>query len=407
VRTGRRITQIPVLNGPWSTGHKTTGEVSIDIPLRAAEFRMLEQRWLGGKYPNSALFPGPATFPEQATPLWRLGQGIRPELLAAVEPARCFLAVLEGDTVLEAGPIWWHDYNDDRGVLTVRAGSMRSIFDHRAVIGLLASWPGGKPARWQVTYGGLSLGTIAKRLVAQAQAFTGGALPIDFQDDEAGEHERTYKGNEIATVLSRLDQLSGVQDGPDISFDPYLTPDRQGVRWNMRTGTNADPLLHQAGDDHVWDAIVPRGGLSGISVRRDATKVASRAWETGAGIDEALLMAYATDPTLTDRGWPLLESIDQRSTVEEQRTLDAWARGDLAAAARPWQTWSFRARADQSPRLGTYRPGDFSRVWVPKNHPYLGLTLGGGQHYRARIMTVRGNVDEFVDVTCMPTMEAR
>lgn len=408
VRTGRRITQIPVAGASWSTQLHGAGAVTATIPLRASEFRNLERAYFGGLYPGDTLFPGPTTFPVEATPVWRPGQGMRAEFLSAVEPARCFLAALEGDTVLEAGPIWAHTYDADTAMLTVGAAGMRSIFDHRLVMGVLAD--PSLAAAWAVTYPGLSLGTIAKRLVQLALTHTGGALPIVLPADETGpadeDHTRTYKGHELATVASRLDQLSGVLGGPDIAFEPRLTADRLGVEWPMRTGTEADPLLHQVGDDHVWDMRVPRGGVSSVSVNRDASGLAGRAWLTGQGSSEALLMAAATDPTLTDHGFPLLETTEARSTVEKQTTLNRWATGALAAKSRPWMTWSFTVDAASNPKLGTYRAGDWARIWLPEDHPYLSLLLPAGFH-RARILDISGDLSGTVKLELAPVIGSR
>ncbi|MFB9953523.1 hypothetical protein [Cellulomonas denverensis] len=171
LRTGRRITQIPVSGASWSVQHRGTGEISVDIPIQAEDFRNLEREWFGGLYPGMpGLYPSDETFPEAATPVWRPGDGLRSEFLSAIEPARCFMAILEDDIVVEAGPIWAWDYTDSRGILKVKALGLRSLFNHRYVMGVLASgW-----ASWSVTYSGLSLGTIAKRLVALAMSHSGG-----------------------------------------------------------------------------------------------------------------------------------------------------------------------------------------------------------------------------------------
>jgi hypothetical protein len=254
------------------------------------------------------------------------------------------------------------------------------------------------------------LGTIAKRLIQLLMTHTGGDLPIVLPDDETAaadaDHTRTYKGFELATVAARLDQLQGVTNGPDIAFEPRLTADRMGIEWVMRVGTEAEPLLFQAGGDHVFDTRVPRGGVSGLSVHRDAGGLASRSWATGSGMDEALLMSRADDSTLTDGGFPLLEVSESRSSVEVQSTLDAWAAGNLSAAAAPWMTWSASVRADQSPLLGSYRCGDFAKIWVPASHPYLSLLLPAG-FYRARIVNIAGGLGPDVTLTFAPTMEAR
>jgi len=123
-------------------------------------------------------------------------------------------------------------------------------------------------------------------------------------------------------------------------------------------------------------------------------------------MDEALLMARADDPTLTDGGFPLLEVSEAHSTVEVQSTLDSWASGNLANAAAPWMTWTASVRADKSPLLGSYRCGDFAKVWVPASHPYLSLLLPAGFH-RARIMNISGDLGPNVALTFAPVMESR
>ena len=388
VRTGRRIATIPISGAAWSVAHRGTGDISVDIPLNAGEFRRLERN-LSGQ--------------------WRPSGGLRPEFLTSIEPARTFMAVLEGDNVLGAGPIWAHDYDYATGSLKVKAASsIASIFDHRLVMGVIADPT--LAAQWTVTYPALSLGTIAKRLIQLLMSHTGGNLPIVLPADETGpadeDHTRTYKGHELATVTARLDQLMGVIGGPDIRFDPRLTADRMGIEWEMRTGTEAEPLLYQGGGDHVWDFRVPRGGVSGLSVHRDAGGLASRSWATGSGTDEALLMARADDPTLVDGGFPLLEVSESRPSVEIQSTLDSWAAGNLSAAAAPWMTWSASVRADMSPLLGSYRVGDFAKIWVPKTHPYLSLLLPQGFH-RARIMSFAGDMGPNVNLSLAPVMESR
>lgn len=420
VRTGRRITQIPVADASWSMVHRGPGEISIDIPLDAEDFRRLERTFVGGLYPGSpGLYPSPETYPTAATPIWRPGDGLRPELLTSLEPVRCGLAVLEDDTVLEAGPITAWDYQYG-GALTVKATGLWWLLDRRHVID-------GDPtiawARWARTYSDLSLGTIAKRLVQLTQSQDGGDLPVVLPPDQAGSHDRTYRGFELATVRSRIEQLMDVIDGPDVAFEPRLTADRLGIEWVMRTGTTADPLLHQGGDDHVWDSRVPQSPISGLSVGRDAGRVATRSWATGSGMDEALLMtrrgpANIGLPDLRAAGFPLTEVAESRSTVEHLSTLNAWADANLRAGSRPWQSWTAQVIArpvatlpdgtvvPAGPQLGQYRPGDWARVWVPRSHPLLGLLLPEGFH-RARVMEVSGGMGEQVRVTWAPTMEAR
>lgn len=406
VRTGRRITQIPVASASWSMVHRGPGDVRVDIPLGASEFAELERR-MTGQFPGSGIWPSPTTFPEPAFGVWRAGDGLRPEFLAALEPGRSFLAVLEGDTVLEAGPIWSWDYTMG-GSLKVTASGLWSLFDHRFVVGDLANaW-----AQWAQTYSGLSLGTIAKRVVQLAESIEGGELPIVLPADETGVHERVYHGFDLATVRQRLDQLMGVEGGPDIAFQPRLTADRMGVEWVMRVGTNTQPMLYQP-TEHVWDSRVPRGGVSGLSVKRDASGLAQRSWVTGSGMETALLMARADDDRLLDAGYPLMEVKEARSSVADQGTLNRWARGNLSAADRPWQVWTCTVRATPTddrtgapigPQLGQYRPGDFCKVWVPKDHPLLSHMLPEGFH-RARVLNIEGGLGEDVNLTLMPVKE--
>ncbi|MBN0040252.1 hypothetical protein JN535_08755 [Cellulosimicrobium cellulans] len=325
----------------------------------------------------------------------------RTDALASLDPARCFLAVVEGDQVLEAGPIWSHDYDDDTRRLTLRSAGLWSLWDHRIVMKVLAA--GEDPAGSSLSWSGLSLATIAKRLVQTAIAHVGGSLPLDLPADVPGEAERTYSGFELANLGQRLEELMGVMGGPDIAFRPYLAADRLGIRWRMVTG---DPLLTQSGADWSWDTSAARGSTTGLSISRDATGLASRWWMAGDGVEVEMPIELVASSELTDAGFPLLEQAESRSSVSERATLRSWGEANLAQSSRPWMTWKFSARRDVYPLLGQYQPGDWARVYVPGGHPYLRGLLPEG-HYRTRILEISGGLDDWVDITCAPTPEYR
>ena len=402
VRTGRRIATIPVSDASWSSVLKGTGTVDCTVPLDAAEFKRLEGV-TSGQYPGVNIFPSPNTWPRAETTAWHIGQGIRGEFLTMLDPNRCFMALVDGDTIPEAGPISAHGGGEGSSSFTVKANGLRSLFDGRRIMGVIDSGY----AAWTVTHSAMSLGTIAKRLVELCLADPDGNLPVILPADvlaaDDDDHRRTFKGSELAKVSDRLDQLSGVLNGPDIAFDPRLTSDRMGVEWVMRTGTEADPMLHQAGVPWVFDMRVPRSSIGGLSWSRDGSGMASRSWATSNDAAAGMLMARKDLSALLDANYPLLEIADNRSTVERQATLDGWAAGNLASASAPVMTISIKAM------LGSrvVRPGDFAVFYPPADH-YLALLRGKDQPYSVRVASTGGSVgDGWTSLKFLPEMGAR
>ncbi len=373
--TGLRLTQLPVVSASWSTEIGGAGSISATLKLDSPQVRR------------------------------------RPELMLAVEPVRSFLAVLNGDRVIEAGPIWSHDYDDKDKTVTLRAAGLRSVFDHRLVMKVLAA--DEDPAETSLTYSG-ALADIAVELVQDLLAHTGGMLPIVFGEPIGGEHVETFKGHELKVAGSVLDDLGKRVEGPEVAFEARLTAGRQGIEWVMRTGTTIDPLLHQAGSsaatgdaDWIWDRRAPLSGITGLSVKRDAGRVAYRQWSTGDGTGEALLITSVQDSELIDHGFPLLEAKSSYGSVVEPTTLEEHAVSDLIGAMRPRTTWSMGVRANLKPTLGSYRPGDWARVWVPKDHDYLRHYISESGFYRTRIVKIAGGLGQEVKLDMAPTMDLR
>lgn len=399
LRTGRRLVSLPYVDGSWSIAAGSAGDITVRIPLLAADYRRLDAQITGGMWPGADVYPSEETFPRAVVTRWVPGPKPRRDIKAATEPTRTFMAVLADDRVVAAGPIWTQDWDQDNGTLELKALGLASLWDHRLVLNHLVNMQqAGAVAASSLSYSGLSLGTIAKRLVQEAQAHTGGTVPVVFPDDEAGTNDRTYPGYELATVGQRLSELSEVEGGPEMEFQPRLTADRTGVEWVMRVGTTAEPQLAQAGLDWMVDTSVPRGNLGGLSVNVDASAVANRAFAKGSGSDEATLISRpGTDPAQWAAGYPLLESASSYSSVIEQATIDAHAAGDVEANNRPWQTWRLKVPVDG--RVGTARPGDWWKVRVGEDHVFLDAGL-----YRSRMASMSGDLTSgFCDVNLVPT----
>lgn len=351
LRTGRKIQTVNVMKGPWSNQLNTAETVSVTVDLNDPDMQAL---------------------------------GLR----ASAAPAKSFLVVEEADKVF-GGPIWTRDYDRDARTLQLNAKGMASIFDHRLIIPLLAKTLGVD--QWTVpdpsdttktmpnpllasTYTGLWLGTIAKRLVQQALAWTGGNLPIVFQDDETGTHEDTVNGVDFKILGEKLRDITNLDGGPDINFIAERTPDQLGFQWLMQTGTAEQPQV-AAEQITLWNVTAPKSPVSNLHVVEDASRMAGLAWEVGGRQADTVLVARAEDDTLTDAGYPLMELVDSsHSSVSDQSTLDAYAAELLLQGQIPSEQWTFDVEAyptedDGSPvgaQFGSYSIGDYCELVIGK-----------------------------------------
>lgn len=367
--TGQVSIKVPATDCTWSADHRAEGAIGAQVPLVG---EVLDDY---------------------------------PDIVRQLAPWRCFLAAVTDDgVVMQAGPILPHDYDDTTGVLKLSALGLRGYFARRFLMPVLAS--GAVPARQVMTWSGLSLGTIAKRIVALTMQHDGGGLPIDLPPDQAGSATRTYYGYELGRVSTRLREIEDVEDGPDLAFEPYLTEDDEldVIRWRMRTGTTAQPELTQDGPDHVWDRTAKNTPIVSLKVSVDSEEMGDRAWATGQGSEKQLLMALYQDRSLRGQGYPLLEVDESRSTVSLQSTLNSHVRALLRRSSRPWQLWTMVVRRDAGPKVGTYKVGDWVRVFVGDNHPYIPSRTG---YYRTRIMSISGGFGDEITLALALTFEDR
>lgn len=373
----------------WLVGELATGRITASLPITGGTWSLIIDD--AGSLTGTLQLADPTV------------AALRPR--ATAEAARCFLAAewvpSDGSdaTILEAGPIWTHSYDDDTRTLKIGAAGVWSYYDHRKVLPVLTA----AAATLTSTYTGLSLGTIAKRLVELAHTHTAGQLPIVLPTDETGTAARTYPGYELSWTGEQLRALTQVDGGPEIAFIPRRkASDGRYLEWLMQVGTTAAPLLTQPGQDWVWDTTVPGGYASRINVDVDGTRLASRAWVPGAGYGESRPMAIADDTTLTSGGWPLLEVEDTgHDTVEDATTLAGLAAQLAVISREPWETWSLQVRAGAIPTPGQYRPGHWARVGIAADHPYL----PGGDH-RGRIVRIDGDDQGNAKVQFQPTLAA-
>lgn len=199
--------------------------------------------------------------------------GVTVNLPEELIPGRDFLGVVVDGVLMGAGPLWGDPWATATRTASLHAKGLWSYFDRRAVLPPLdGRFPREVTSKWW----GLSLRTIAKRLVQQTISHPAAGLPIDFEPDFPGDHEREYPGSDMMSVGEALENLTDVIGGPDIAFRPYITPDLRHVRWRLVTGE-----LTQAGDPHYFDLAAPTPYATSPGLDRDGRELASRLFLSG------------------------------------------------------------------------------------------------------------------------------
>lgn len=349
LRTGRRIVDLPHVDASWTDELNTAESVDAEIVVHDARAEGLD-------------------------------------LYNTTTPGKTFL-VVEDEGIIAGGPIWSREYSQQNNRLKLSASGIWSYWDYRTLLPVVAASAsvtnedGTANTAYDTNLKNLSYETIAKRWIQQSMTWVGGNLPIVFEPDIAGSFEKNIVGAELKLIGDMLRDFTTLEDGVDIRFVPRRTADGLGYEWLMVCG---HPRI-TSGKPVVWDATVPRTVLRGLSVKESAASMVGQAWTTGGKSAGEALIGRSLNSAVTDRGWPLLESVSSlSSSVTEQKTADFHAAELTRTGDLPTTEWSFEVRKDRE--LGrAYQAGFPCRIRL-KGHEFI-----PDGAYDRRIMALSGS----------------
>lgn len=362
--TGRSLGVLPTDQGDWEIATNSDDSVTCAVPARsfeAAAFRI----W-------------------QSTPVARSG----------------IVAVVDGEPVA-GGPLWKRDYRQGAQI-SFTAGGLLSYWDRRVLLPVsargqaLVTEDGEPDPQYDTNLSGLSYGTIVKRWVQLVRAWPGGSIPMKLPVDELGTRERNIAAVDLKRLRGLIDNITEVENGPDVAFRVRRADDGVSFYWELITGTNARPRIGQTDASLIqWTVGAAAGGASGLSITEDGTSMAEEVFVGGGRADDVTLVAQARNPRLAEAGYPLLQSVDNSHTdVVFQSTMQGYANQGAKLGAQAASFWSMTVRAQEkgTPKLGEYWLGDMATITVDPAEPVLGHDKPYG--VERRIARISGSQNE-------------
>ncbi len=282
-------------------------------------------------------------------------------------PARTMIVAFRDGRPMYGGIVWTRRPDSAKQSIEIGSSDWWSYFDHRFVLPTFI--PDGtttQTAQLNTTFGQVEQNDIARQLLAQAQAHVGGDLGIVPDTTVSGIlRDRTYAGHELVDIATAFKQLAEVISGPDIMFgvSPELDANGRVVKI-MRIGS---PRLGQEGSPHVFEL---GSNVLDYTFNSDGTRMVTRQFASGEGVEAGQLIAVAEDDTRYAEGWPLLEQETNFSGVSLDATLQEHAVAELRRNTLPVVTPSLvvdasgRAAAGNKvfPAAGEFEAGDEVRV---------------------------------------------
>lgn len=304
------------------------------------------------------------------------------DLRSSSEPNKTILfARTDDDMILAWGLIGddGREWDEDSRTLSLSASGISSSFFGKTIIAPVGArtgalitldgegYPVVNPAH-NTSLAGLSLGTIGKRLVAARLAWPGAPAVFDLPADEAGVNERAYLFSSMKAIGSALSDLTNVENGPDFAFEARRGAGL-GLRYLMRHGSAATPRIgSDAGSWHLGEG----SPVTGLKVKDAIAGGISAGWMTAGKQSGTALLSRVLNGAPIAAGYPPLDIVDTtHSDVSVQATLNAYNAENVAGAQTATRSLSFSVRADATPALGAYRPGDTMTLDIPDGHPWF------------------------------------
>jgi hypothetical protein len=279
---------------------------------------------------------------------------------------------------------------EDFTYIDLNCAGIRAVLAKRTAIPELADM--SKLNQTTLTYNGMSLGTIAKYCVKNAQSKPGGSLPIAFpMADQTGPnddvHTRTYQGYDLANIFCNdvLTKLSGVHLGPDIMFKPRKLDDSRLV-WDMWTGSEGMPRIAQ-NSTLIWDATVQKGPIVDLQIVNSGAYETDRVYSLGSGQDQGTVITISEDQSKITTGHAFLETAINTSNSSDPAVVKSHGDADLEQNFNDIIDVELTVRADSEVYpLGTYWAGDFMELFTQGWY-----NIGDGRH-GMRLITISGDL---------------
>lgn len=328
------------------------------------------------------------------------------DLRSASEPKKTILlARTEEDVILAWGLVKSRRWNEDAKTMTITAIGIWDEWLGNCLVAPAAALTAPlitkdaegynvvNPAL-STAFNNLSYGTMGKRLVQQRLAWPGAPTIFDLPPDEVATYVKSYDFADVKTIGAALTDLSNLENGPDFAFDASRASDGLSLRIAMRHGSRTRPRIGTAAG--FW-SLAEGSPITDLDILDSGEELAATAWMFAGRTAGSVLVSRGYNPAMIANGYPPTDIVDtSRSDVKLQDTLDSYQRELLAFASAPTRDVSFTVRADATPALGAYRPGDVVTIDVPEGHPFL------VQSFRIRITSISGDEKaETVKIGCV------
>lgn len=270
-------------------------------------------------------------------------------------PWRTIAAVLDDERVIHAGYIEQLRLDNEKHIWTVSGGGGSSILEKRLVLKrtLMRSWKNGRikvdeknpSSAWQLSLKG-SYSDLIAMLIDETLAW--GALPIKSAARTGGNNERKYNSYDYATVLSRIEDICDLENGPELRFDATIDENWKLTFYQVCA---TEIITHH----YSWNALAPDSPiiLGGMDVAGD--DMACECFCAGGKDSDELLVSRTRSSNLLDQGYPLLQVADKsHSSVSQISTLQSYGAAAVSAGDHEQLTHGLTVRSDIDVRVGDW-----------------------------------------------------
>ena len=261
-------------------------------------------------------------------------------LLAASIPGRTVVYVERDGVLIDGYIIWTRRYDSATQSCDLGGLSLWSYFAHRVIDYTQAF--------------SVDQLTIARTLVTNAQAATGGNIGVAVGTETSGVTRNVnYYGYAAKPVAEAITELSAGSTGFDFAIDVAYSA-------GVPTATFR-PSYPSRGRLISASGLVFEVGRNIVSYQmpEDATTQATRFFALGAGDGADMKIATAVRTDIIDAGWPLLDATGSWKDVTDGSVLASLANGYVAAKASPVTIPQVTITAGADPQIMQWILGDW------------------------------------------------